>query len=384
MLRTLRRYVLLLSCTALAGAAPPLAGAADLLSIRGFGGWAGGYTDNANLFPDQAPIASEDFEVNNYYFTLNLLAQPTEKFRIHAQPTWQSDMLGQKLRLDLVYVEWTPVADFSIRAGKIKNPLGLYTEIYKVGTLRPFYLLPDSYYRFAPEGYSGIGLNRLQRLGSWEIEADLIAGQMDFESAQGAMAVGLNPATGAPIFADPFVATQGRNLIAGGLLLRLPVKGLEVGGSVYSMDLFASALGQPFAEIGDERQKAYSASLEYLTDTVSLRSELLWVRGYEDDDIWYLEGAYHLTENWQVALSYDSFDLKSPAAQHPSFAPLRRHAGLGAAVNYWFSPQVVLKLNYYNVEDNRVARPADAAKVAIAGGLEEKTNVFIAGVHFSF
>lgn len=355
------------------------------LDIHGFGGWAAGYTGNDNLFPDSpVPIASHDLEVDNTYFTLNLLARPTDKVTILAQPTWQSTIRGRAARLDLAYVEVTAAKDLRLRAGKIKNPLGLYTEIYKVGTLRPFYLLPSSYYRIAPESYTGVGVNHLQRLGSWELEFDVLAGQMDFEPSDSDMIVGFNPATMQYVFASVPVTSQGRDVYGGGLLIHLPVKGLEVGGSMYSMKLYASALGHPMELVTEDRQKAYGVSLEYLNDKVSLRSEMLSLRGYEKSDAWYAEVAYYLTSHWQIAGTYDYLKVKVPEAPTPTTTMLKEHSSFGFGLNYWISPKMAWKLDYYRVSKNRIARPPDAINVALAGTLEEDTDVVVGGVHFSF
>lgn len=352
------------------------------LDIHGFGGWAAGYTNNDNLYPDvPGPIASHDLEVDNYYFTLNLIARPTDKAVIHAQPTWQSSVHGKDVRLDLVYLELTVVKDLRLRAGKIKNPLGIYTEVYKVGTLRPFYLLPTAYYRLAPEGYAGVGVNRVQTFGSWELELDLLAGQMDFEPSDSDIMIGFDPAAMLPIYGSIPVAARGRDVIGGGALLRLPIKGLEVGASAYSMDLWGSVAGGPQMELSEKRQKAYAGSLEYLTDKISLRAEALLARGYEVDDCAYVEAAYKITSRWQVAGTYEYAKFKEPP---PVVASLSKHSAIGAALNYWVSPKLAWKLNYYRVSDNRTARRPDAVNLALAGELEKDTDVIIGGVHFSF
>src|SRR5512143_3646071 len=83
-----------------------------ILDIRGFGGWAAAKTDNDNVYPDQPfPLAGKDLQLDNVYFTLNLLARPVERVKIHVQPTWQSSMRGRDLRLDLAYVEVSVVKD---------------------------------------------------------------------------------------------------------------------------------------------------------------------------------------------------------------------------------------------------------------------------------
>ncbi len=356
------------------------------LNIHGFGGWAAGYTSNDNLFPDSpVPIASKEVEVDNSYFTLNLLARPIERVTILAQPTWQSTMRGREARLDLAYVELTLVKDLRLRAGKIKNPLGIYTAIYKVGTLRPFYLLPNSFYRVVPESYSGVGLNRVQTLGgSWELELDAMTGQFDFEPSDSDMIVGFDTKTMQYQFASIPVTSQGRDVFGGGFLVRPPVKGLQLGAAAYSMKLWASAMGSDFEKVSNDRQKAYTASFEYLSDKVSLRSEILSLRGYEKSDAWYAEAAYYLTNHWQVAATYDGLKVKVPEPPFPAAAPLKEHHSFGFGLNYWVSPKLAWKLDYYRVSKNRIARPSNAISHVLDGTLKEDTDVVIGGVHFSF
>jgi hypothetical protein len=220
----------------------PTAGAQDTptVSIHGFGGWALGQTSNDNSHLD---VASEDLAVNNHYFTLDLLARPADKVSIHAQPTWQSNLEGQKLSIDLGYVEWEFARDTKLRAGKIKNPLGVYSEIFKVGTLRPFYPLPAGPYQNGPESYAGAGINRRQRLGTWELEVDVLGGQMDLGPSVIDRPAGQNPETHLPIFASVDVERQGRDFFGGGALVRPPIDGLEIGLTAYRMDVFAGPPG---------------------------------------------------------------------------------------------------------------------------------------------
>jgi hypothetical protein len=355
------------------------------VDIHGFGGWAAGYTSNDNQYPAVPfPLASHDVEVENSYFTLNIMARPLDKCVILAQPTWQTSLRGKEMRLDLAYVELTLAKDLRLRAGKIKNPLGLYTDIYKVGTLRPFYLLPNSYYRLAPESYAGLGLNRVQRLGSWELELDLLAGQMDFEPSDADAIIGFDTATMQYQYGSIPVTARGRDVVGGGALLRLPVKGLEVGVSAYSMKLWGSIAGGPMEKLSEDRQKAYAGAIEYVTDKVALRAEGILARGYEDDDCAYVEAAYHITDRWQVAATYDYGNFKKPPAVIPAAASLKKNQAIGVGLNYWISPKLVWKLDYYHVKDNSAARPPDAILAAIAGTLPNKTDVVVGGIHFSF
>ena len=369
----------------------PAAGQDTTLAVHGFGGWAAGHTNNDNIYPDTPlPIASKDWSIDNSYFTLNLLARPVDKVTILAQPTWQSSMRGQEVRLDLAYVELEVVPDLLVRAGKIKNPLGLYMDIYKVGTLRPFYLLPNSYYRLSPESYSGIGVNHVQHLGAWEVELDVLGGQMDFESAPSDVIAGQDPESGDLIFASLPIVAQGRDVIGGGAALRTPIEGLELRASAYTIKLYGSVAGGPYQEIDEKRLKAYAGALEYVNEKVSLRSEGIMTKGPEKDYAWYAELAYYLTSHWQIAGTYQYVNFKEPP---PIVKDLEKDNTFGFALNYWVNPKLVWKVDYYHVTNNRAARlPAEAAlngeldtvNAALLGQLDKKTDVIIAGVHFAF
>jgi hypothetical protein len=350
----------------------------ERLSIHGFGGWAAGYTSNDNDFND---VASNDLALDNYYFTLNLLARPFDSVAVHAQPTWESNLRGREAHLDLVYVEWSFATDVSLRAGKIRNPLGIYTEIFKVGTLRPFYLLPNASYRHGPESYTGLGLNHLQKVGDWELELDVLGGKMDFLPNVTDLMVGMNPETNRPIFASVVSQREGRKLIGGGILVRPPIEGLEISLAGYNTDIYAGPMGQPVTDVGEERTTAINVGLEYMTNRLWLRAEGLDARGDIDFQTGFVELAYKLTDNWQVAAQYDVLRRKDPPA---IVKALSDHSAFGFALNYWVNSSVVWKANYYRVTDNYLARPEDAVNRALAGELARDTDVFVLGVHFAF
>jgi hypothetical protein len=64
--------------------------------------------------------------------------------------------------------------------------------------------------------------------------------------------------------------------------------------------------------------------------------------------------------------------------------PLRRHESIGLALNYWVSPNLVLKLNGYAIDGNLIARPTAAGLRAFLGTLDESTTAVIVGAQFSF
>jgi hypothetical protein len=348
------------------------------VTLHGFGGWAAGYSDNENQF---AKIADKELAFSNYYFALNTIAQPTEALALHTQVHWHQDLWGAEAHVDHAFVNWSPERGLTLRAGKIKNPLGIYTDIFDVGTLRPFYLLPQGLYADVPEGYVGVGTNLQQKLGRWEVVADLIGGQMEFQESREDLMVGVHPLTGLPVWATLGVHSEGRDFIGGGFFVRPPIDGLELGASAYSINVWTGVGGGEPQRSGTKRTNVVAGTGEFLRDKIILRAEGMRVTGDSEIDAFFAEGAYKLTDHWQVALSFDWRERTKPPMP---VSDLGDHRSIGLALNYWIHPTVVAKLNYYNVTGNRLARPSDAVNVALAGKLDNKTQVVIFGTQFAF
>ena len=94
----------------------------------------------------------------NAYFSLNLSAAPTRTLSFNTQVFGVTALGEEDAEVDYAFAQWAPSAKFQLRAGKVKSPFGLYTEVYDVGTLRT--LLPA-----APVGVRrpGAGLEVLPR-----------------------------------------------------------------------------------------------------------------------------------------------------------------------------------------------------------------------------
>ena len=68
----------------------------------------------------------------------------------------------------------------------------------------------------------------------------------------------------------------------------------------------------------------------------------------------------------------------------PEFASLNSHKGMGIAVNYWFSPNLVIKTGYHRVEGNLFASPDWDNFWQIVYGINDQTDLFQIGTQFSF
>jgi hypothetical protein len=193
--------------------------------------------------------------------------------------------------------------------------------------------------------------------------------------------VGVDPQTSAPIFATVDTLSEGRDFYGGGVIVRPPIDGLELGSSFYSLKLWTSIAGSPMMLQGEDRINVYAASGEYVTERVSIRAEGMRVTGPSEFDGFFVEAALKPTEHWQVAAAFDWRNRIEPPA---IVEQLGDHHSVGCALNYWATSGVVFKLNYYHVTGNRLARPEDAVTPALAGTLEKTTEVVIFGTQFSF
>jgi len=153
------RTTIAAALAALAVAAPASAVevGAGQLSLNGFGSWGAGYT-NRNAYQTGSMPGRWD----NVAFALDVTAQPDERLTVAAQVFFQGGEAGDMMgRIDWAFASWRFSDAVTLRVGKVKQPFGIYGEIYDVGTLRPFQSLPAGLYGpadFVGESYLGAGL----------------------------------------------------------------------------------------------------------------------------------------------------------------------------------------------------------------------------------
>lgn len=355
----------------------------ERVSLQGFGGWAYGKTDNDNAF---AYSADGKGVWNNYYFALNVAAQPMDKLSIRAQAFWGEDVRPQRTNLDYAFAEWAHSPALKLRVGKVLAPFGLYSETYDVGTLRPFYLLPQFYagtLGLIPKSYLGAGLTGTPRLSeSWDLQYDAFGGEVRFDPFPLERVVGVDPTTGLPQIQTTQQEITGRNMVGGRLLLASSTKGLDLGGTVihigkvdYPAD---SPLSMTRATLVNGRaqyqRSGFAARAEYFgafTDDADLRS-------------WYVEASYKFLTHWQLAAQYERSKIVLANGDTSIPDTLLKHSSFGLGLDFWVSPEFVLKLNGYAVDKNMIARPADAGLQAALGTIDTTTAVVVVGAQFSF
>ena len=356
-------------------------------SVRGFGGAA--YADLSNN-GRWAEAATKDGEFGNYSFALSLALQPWDKVGVRTQGFVGHNLRGEKLNLDYGFAEYAHSPGLKLRGGKVLTPFGLYSEIYDVGTLRPFYYLPQFYQGrlgLIPKGYLGAGITGIRSLGSeWEIGYDAFGGEMRFEEFTTAQLTGFDPATRLPIIAETDMRLVGSKMVGGRVLVASPGHGIDIGGSVFYIGHLQQQTPEgrkPFA-LGDEGTFA-NGRLQYQRGGLTARAEYFGVFTEKADvRSWYAEVSQKLIWRLQLAAQYENTDLSLLPGDNSLPPPLRVHESVGVALNFWLNPNFVVKLNGYHVEGNLLNRPPGAIVSYLKGTLETKTNVLVLGTQFSF
>jgi hypothetical protein len=352
------------------------------VELHGFGGWAYGRTDNENDYL----VGNEDGNYENVDFALNIAANPYERFSLHIQPSYIETNDGDEVGLDYAFAEVLFSEAAILRIGKVKVPFMLYTEVYKVGTIRPFFTLPQGVYLDATaEAYKGFGLTgSLYVAGSWEFLYDVYGGKINLQP------------TDVLAFHDGQVVlvsfeTSAREMIGGRLIVRLPIEGLSLGLASYIGDFevaFDGVVQEDFSIA--ERTLFIGTFAEYLSDRWWIRSEYVMQRENPEisEDIVYCEIAYMLTQHWQLAARYEFLDMDVTAPEFQYLPePSYRHEDMAFGLNYWLNPNFVVKLSYHRIDGNRFASPDEPENIIrglLAGDFEEMTQLFLIGVQFSF
>jgi hypothetical protein len=343
--------------------------APEWATLHGFGGDAYGNTDVNRYL-----VASPTGAYQNAQLALAAIASPSEKLQISSQISWKQTSDGLQTELDYAFAEWRFSDAVRFRVGRAKQPFGIYTEIFDVGTLRPFYSLPQGVYgpaALVAKGYDGLGLTGRANLGDrWVLRYDLYGGGVRL--ANTALAPGLDAGEGAAEDVEII-----RDVAGARANLETPVRGLRFGLSAYS--------GKEERE-EQVRHNVFGVHGEYLAGAWSARSEYVWHPEKDGPHLraFYLEVARTFRLHWQAAARYDWSDTTFSSGEPLPASSLGRHEDVAFGLNYVFSPAFVLKTSYHRVNGNRFARPDDLEQVLDAGALQTRTHAVIAGAQFSF
>jgi opacity protein-like surface antigen len=356
---------LLLAALLLAAApAAALETADGKLTVSAYGSAGYGRTDGNVYGP-----GTEDGSYENTQLALAFIGRPADRLLIAAQVFFTS---AETPSIDWAFAEWKLHDALRLRLGKAKHPFGLYGETRDIGTLRPFFTLPTSVYgptHLVAEGYTGVGLTGFYRLAKgWSLGYDVYGGQLQtavYESFEQLFPGFVGPA-------GELEEAETRDLLGGRLTLETPVEGLSFMVSSYT--------GVETHEGEHMRHVAVAGSAEYLTEAISARAEYALIDEEHEASTHsaYVELAYKFPVGIQLAARAEG--SWSTVDELTGSSPLTRHREAALGVNYWFSPDLVVKASYHLVDGNRFAYSPTQTPAT----LDESTRLFVLGAQFSF
>jgi hypothetical protein len=231
------------------------------------------------------------------------------------------------LQLNWIFYQRQFLDGTMIKVGKFPTPIGIYNEVLHVGTVLPFYRLPYMFYgdgAFTSETIDGVGLYQKVSMGeSWDLEADLYAGEWDFVQQQFGI----------------IVSTRSKDILGAQLWLQTPMEGLRFGlGGNRSTD---SNLLPPHGPDDKQTHKNWYVSLdgnfERFLFQAEYRKSVTVDQKYHS---YYVLAGVKLYEKLGLNVQAEFAELTIP--NFISNVKLSRDYAVG--LRYAFRPDLVLKL----------------------------------------
>jgi hypothetical protein len=340
-----------------------------LLVINGAGGAAYAITGN-NDFKGASLVADPSGGFRNVELTLALAARISPQITISSQLSFE-DLGAPATGLDWTFAEVRLANWLKLRAGLIKMPLGISGEVEAIGTLRPFYSLPDTVYGHSSimaDGYYGAGLTgEILEGPRWTLNYDLFGGQTTVSTLEpfARLTVPLVPGTVTVPDDDDLTG-----LIGGRLVLGTPIEGLSLRVSGYR------------GKLDDATLAVAMLSVEYAGDRWLVRAEAFRAAERTMNHGGYVEVAWFATPKVQLAVQVQGLRTHAPGV--PDDSSLLWHASAAFGLNYWFAPNMVVKAAIEEIRGNRIAFPQQLDDALLAGNLSKDTPFFTLGTQFSF
>tara|TARA_R110001592_G_scaffold336019_1_gene621147 strand:- start:53633 stop:54775 length:1143 start_codon:yes stop_codon:yes gene_type:complete len=161
---------------------------ADKLSVSGFASAVYHQTDESAVFND---TYDNQGSYDGTKMGLNFNANVNEQFNFASQFFATKEEDNYVVHLDWAFGEFKLTDSLSLRAGKLKFPVGLINEVSDVGYTYPWLHAPSSFYsevgpnlngpQITREAFTGGSLLWEVEAGDWVVEFDLFRGDINLE-----------------------------------------------------------------------------------------------------------------------------------------------------------------------------------------------------------
>jgi hypothetical protein len=239
--------------TAVAHPAAAQSGVAERLQIHGFLTQAAVSATDLQIHGIPADERTLDYRMAALQFRYGLSDNDNVVMQLGHRRLGQSMLTAQQEDLQLKYAFYQRrLGDFSVRAGRVPLPGGIFNETRDVGTLLPFYRAPASFYMEGIETIDGLVGSHYLSLGAWSVESAISVGGLDVV---------------VPVYSPEggtLLEMRLKNVLGGELWLTTPLPGVRVGAFAQRWD----------TEDGpDQEEWLWSASAEGERGRATVRGE---------------------------------------------------------------------------------------------------------------
>lgn len=300
---------------------------------------------------------TSDYREAALQFRYGLTTNDTFVIQIAHERVGQSPVTEEELELDWAFYERRFGPNTSLKVGRVQIPFGIYNEIRDVGTLLPFYRLPNSFY--GQQAYSsetiegGMLMHRFAPESPWSVELSGYGGEWHAAEAR------------------EVVKTARINDVLGfQAWLSTPVDGLRIGAGGYR-----GKHSEGFLPDGVFKPRAvYHASVDGNFERVMARLEY---KHSETEDYllnertWYAQLGYRFTPKIMATLQVERQSVRIPLP--PPIPSFEGNVGRDNAIalDYFFRPDLVFKAELHRnrhigIEDAVVDLAASTPKADYA------------------
>jgi hypothetical protein len=255
------------------------------------------------------------------------------------------------VELDWAFYERKLGDSTSIKVGRVQIPYGIFNEVRDVGTILPLFRPPFNVYQegsFTSETVDGGSLSHAFMANSdWSVDADVYFGQWDLVEID--------------LFTGTALTAKAKDSYGLQLWLNTPISGLRFGGAFQHREVSEGSLRAPgkSSEFTD-----YLLSVDAPFEKWVFRAEyrnfstkpeeipVLLAPDFElEVDTYYVQVGWHPTDHLRFYVQYEDTDLWQSASSFTRSHSLDFRKDSAIAFNYVFSPNVVLKAEYHEVEE---------------------------------